>query len=114
VDAVPGQTASTWFRADEEGTYEGHSAQFSGTGYPTMRATVEVVSASEYEQFVSEQERDLAQAQDAVQSEIERAAATQTAEQREATPPQNKGESGEAGAPSGGPGQSAGEAGGGE
>jgi heme/copper-type cytochrome/quinol oxidase subunit 2 len=77
VDAVPGQTTLTWFRADEEGTYEGHSAQYSGASYPTMRIEVEAVSAEEYQQFLDDQTRELADAQDAVTSELEEQAATQ-------------------------------------
>lgn len=86
VDAVPGQTSQTWFRADEEGTYEGHSAQYSGSGYPTMRAEVEAVSTAEYEQFIDDQERALTRAQEAIRNALEEQAATETAEQREIIP----------------------------
>jgi cytochrome c oxidase subunit 2 len=91
VDAVPGQTARTWFRADEEGTYEGNSAQYSGSGYSTMRAEVEAVSAAEYEQFLADQARELADAQEAVTSALEEQAATETAEQRDVTPSAGQG-----------------------
>jgi cytochrome c oxidase subunit 2 len=76
VDAIPGQTTETSFVANEEGTFEGHSAQYSGAGYPAMRAEVDVVSQEEYEQFVDTQADDLAAAQRAVQSELETQAAT--------------------------------------
>jgi cytochrome c oxidase subunit II len=82
VDAVPGQIAQTWFRADEVGTYEGHSAQFSGPSYPTMRATVRAVSATEYQDHVDQLKRDLLDAQKAVQTEVEERTAE---EAREAT-----------------------------
>jgi cytochrome c oxidase subunit 2 len=82
VDAVPGQTTQTWFRADEEGTYEGHSAQYSAASYPTMRIEVVAVSAEEYQQFIDDQRRELVRAQNLVRSEVEEQAATETAEQR--------------------------------
>src|SRR6476469_3786544 len=50
-DAVPGKTNHVVFRADEEGTYDGQSATFSGQDYAAMRTEVEVVSADEYEAF---------------------------------------------------------------
>ena len=36
-DAVPGETNSTWFKADEEGVYDGQSYAFSGPAYAVMR-----------------------------------------------------------------------------
>jgi cytochrome c oxidase subunit 2 len=97
VDAVPGQPQEATFVADQEGTYEGHSAQYSGASYPTMRARVEAVSTTEYQQFVDDQARELARAQNIVRSELEERAATQTAEQRSVTPSGQQG-GGEAGA----------------
>jgi cytochrome c oxidase subunit 2 len=66
-DAVPGSANQTWFRADEEGTYEGQSAAFSGPSYPTMRARVRVVSASEYQSWLDQQAADIQEAQEFVQ-----------------------------------------------
>jgi heme/copper-type cytochrome/quinol oxidase subunit 2 len=72
VDAVPGQVATTWFKADEVGeTYDGRSYQYSGPGYATMRTQVEVRSAEDYEAWVSEQQRLIKDAQDAVRDETE-------------------------------------------
>jgi heme/copper-type cytochrome/quinol oxidase subunit 2 len=67
VDAVPGKFAETWFRADEEGLYEGRSTAYSGTAYPSMRAWVRVVSESEYEAHLQQLEDDLRAAQEAVE-----------------------------------------------
>ena len=66
VDAVPGQTNTTWFNADEEGTYEGRSTQFSGPSYAQMRAQVDVVSPTDYEAWLEQQAADIKEAQDAV------------------------------------------------
>ena len=70
-DAVPGRANTTWFKAEEEGEFVGQSAQFSGPAYPTMRARVLVVSPTEYEAWLGEQEAAIQEAQEAVQEEIE-------------------------------------------
>jgi len=54
-DAVPGKVNHAFFKADEEGTYDGESATFSGQGYAAMRTQVKVVSAAEYKKFVEDQ-----------------------------------------------------------
>lgn len=69
-DAIPGRTNTTWFRADEEGIYEGASAAFSGGAYATMRTRVRVVSADEYEQWLAQQAAGIQAAQAAVQEQI--------------------------------------------
>jgi cytochrome c oxidase subunit II len=70
-DAVPGRDNQTWFKAEEEGVYEGQSAAFSGPGYATMRARVRVVSAPEYEAWLEQQSADIQDAQEAVQKRIQ-------------------------------------------
>jgi cytochrome c oxidase subunit 2 len=70
-DAVPGRANTTWFKAEEEGTYSGQSGQFSGPAYPTMRADVLVVSPTEYEAWLGDQAAAIQEAQEAVQTEIE-------------------------------------------
>ncbi|MGH2953510.1 MAG: cytochrome c oxidase subunit II [Solirubrobacterales bacterium] len=69
VQAVPGSLPRTWFKADEEGRYAGRSTIFSGSAYPVMRSWVRVVSATEYEDYVSQLEADLGEAQDIVAEE---------------------------------------------
>jgi cytochrome c oxidase subunit II len=68
-DAVPGHMNETWFRADQEGIYEGQSAAFSGPSYPTMRARVRVVSVPEYQSWLDEQASAIQTAQEAVQGQ---------------------------------------------
>ena len=70
-DAVPGKTSTVTFSADEEGTYFGQSATFSGQAYAAMRTAVEVVSPEEYEAFIEAQKRDIQAAQDRVVGLIE-------------------------------------------
>lgn len=48
TDAIPGQTTSTWFRADEPGTYEAICFELCGTGHSNMREDVIVVPADEF------------------------------------------------------------------
>lgn len=71
-DAVPGKTNHAIFRADEEGTFDGQSATFSGQAYAAMRTEVEVVSPEEYEAFVARQKSDIQAAQDRVVGLIEK------------------------------------------
>jgi cytochrome c oxidase subunit 2 len=71
VQAVPGSEARTWFKADEEGRYEGRSTVFSGTAYPVMRSWVRVVSATEYEDYIRQLEADLTDAQEVVANQQE-------------------------------------------
>jgi heme/copper-type cytochrome/quinol oxidase subunit 2 len=70
VDAVPGDTADTWFRADREGVYQGQSTFFSGASYSAMRAWVRVVSPDAYRQFLRQKRSDLAAAQRYVQQKV--------------------------------------------
>ena len=69
VQAEPGDVSQTWFKADEVGRYPGRSTVFSGTGYPTMRAWVKVVSVPEYTSYVEQLSEDLTEAQGIVAEE---------------------------------------------
>jgi cytochrome c oxidase subunit II len=75
VDAVPGHSAETWFRADREGTYEGQSTSYSGTSYAAMRAWVKVVSPQQYTRFITQKQKQLAAAQRFVQKQVQKNAA---------------------------------------
>jgi cytochrome c oxidase subunit 2 len=70
VDAVPGHVSTTWFKADETGTYKGQSTSFSGTGYSTMRIYVRVVTQPRYQAFLKRQTADLSKAQDYVNKAV--------------------------------------------
>lgn len=70
VDAIPGQDVSTWFRADETGTYSGQSTSYSGTSYAAMRAWVHVVTPQQYQQFIASKRKELTQAQDYVTKQL--------------------------------------------
>lgn len=83
VDAVPGDRQSVTFVADEEGTYDGRSTEFSGPGYATMRTAVHVVSEAEYEAFLAERTKDISAARAAVQLEVDNGTAPGVALERE-------------------------------
>jgi cytochrome c oxidase subunit 2 len=63
VDAVPGYTTYTWFKAEEAGTpghpviYHGQCAQLCGRGHAAMLATVHVLSPSDYQAWVTQQQK---------------------------------------------------------
>jgi heme/copper-type cytochrome/quinol oxidase subunit 2 len=67
VDAVPGNTSRTWFKADRIGLYPGQSTMFSGTGYSAMRTWVRVVSVPDYQSYLEKQTHELGAAQAYVQ-----------------------------------------------
>jgi cytochrome c oxidase subunit II len=59
VDAVPGYTNETWFKAPRTGTYIGQCAELCGSGHADMRARVRVVEPQQYAAFVERQKRDI-------------------------------------------------------
>jgi len=71
VEAVPGEENTLSFTAEEVGTYEGRSTQFSGPGYATMRTEVRVVEPEEYEAFLEQRSAAIVAARQAVQERVE-------------------------------------------
>jgi cytochrome c oxidase subunit 2 len=63
ADAVPGHTNETWFRAEEEGVYEGVCAELCGEGHADMRTRVVVLPVDDYEAWAEEQIADIKEAQ---------------------------------------------------
>lgn len=70
-DAVPGQSNQTWFKAEETGTFDGQSYQYSGASYAVMRTRVRVVSVAEYEAWLEQTATDIQEAQTFVQKQVE-------------------------------------------
>jgi len=52
IDAIPGRTNHTWFKAPA-GTYAARCSDLCGIQHAKMLATVEVVPRAQYEQFIS-------------------------------------------------------------
>jgi cytochrome c oxidase subunit 2 len=89
ADAIPGHTNETWFRAEEEGTYDGTCAELCGEGHADMRTRVVVLPADEYEAWSEQQIADIKESQAALaQQRKEREAAEQDA--GEVTPQEEK------------------------
>ena len=69
-DAVPGEANSTWFKADEEGVYDGQSYAFSGPAYAVMRTRVRVISVTAYQAWLAQQAAGIQEAQAFVQERV--------------------------------------------
>jgi cytochrome c oxidase subunit II len=69
-DATPGGSNSTWFRADQTGTYDGASYAFSGASYAAMRTAVRVVDVPTYQSWLQQQAAGITQAQQFVQQAL--------------------------------------------
>ncbi len=57
VDAVPGYTTYTWFKALHTGKFHGQCAQLCGTGHAAMIAFVKVVTPAQYTAWTARQEQ---------------------------------------------------------
>jgi cytochrome c oxidase subunit 2 len=69
-DATPGQSNSTWFKADRTGVFDGASYAFSGASYAAMRTRVRVVDVPTYQAWLEQQARDIQGAQNFVQQAL--------------------------------------------
>ena len=67
MDVTPGESNSTWFKADETGNYDGASYAFSGASYAVMRTRVRVVDVPTYQAWLEQQAAGIQQAQQFVQ-----------------------------------------------
>lgn len=63
-DAIPGFLRDTWFRAQKPGTYRGQCAELCGKDHAFMPIVVDVLSQPDYDAWVAEQKRLLAEAAD--------------------------------------------------
>jgi cytochrome c oxidase subunit 2 len=59
VDAVPGYTTYTWFKALHTGAFRGQCAQLCGTNHAAMIAFVKVVTPSQYQAWLKTQEQEI-------------------------------------------------------
>ena len=66
VDAVPGYTTYTWFKALHPGLFHGQCAQLCGRNHAAMTALVNVVPAAQYQAWLNQQQRLITQANDRV------------------------------------------------
>jgi cytochrome c oxidase subunit II len=66
VDAVPGYTTYTWFKALHTGFFHGQCAQLCGRDHAAMVAYVRVVSPAQYQRWISGQKQSISSANDQV------------------------------------------------
>jgi cytochrome c oxidase subunit II len=65
MDAIPGYTNKTWFKADEAGTFKGQCAELCGRNHANMTARVKAVPFDEYQAWYDRQANDIKAARDA-------------------------------------------------
>jgi cytochrome c oxidase subunit II len=53
IDAIPGRTNHTWFKAESEGVFKGRCAELCGSQHAIMLASVEAVSRPAYARFLA-------------------------------------------------------------
>jgi cytochrome c oxidase subunit 2 len=58
VDAIPGETNRTWFRAEREGIYQGQCAEYCGLQHGAMLARVRAVPRAFFDSAVNEARTD--------------------------------------------------------
>ena len=66
VDAVPGYTTYTWFKALHPGLFHGQCAQLCGRNHAAMLAQVRVVPPAQYQAWLTQQQKLINQANDQV------------------------------------------------
>lgn len=54
VDAIPGQSSSTWFTAEERGTYLAECFELCGAGHSDMEATIYVLTQDEFDRWYAD------------------------------------------------------------
>jgi cytochrome c oxidase subunit 2 len=69
LDAVPGYTNKTWFKASETGTFEGQCAELCGSGHYAMTAKVTVVEPDRYLAWVENQKKEFEEGQKLAQEQ---------------------------------------------
>ena len=69
-DATAGESNQTWFKADQEGIFDGASYAFSGASYAAMRTRVRVVDVPTYQAWLEQQAAGIREAQEFVQAAL--------------------------------------------
>jgi cytochrome c oxidase subunit 2 len=64
-DALPGRYTQTWFKADRPGRYEIFCAEYCGLSHSGMLGELIVMPAADFDDWLTQQRRGLARAQDA-------------------------------------------------
>ena len=64
MDAIPGYTNKTWFKAQEAGTFRGQCAELCGRNHANMTARVRAVPFDEYQAWFDQEAEDITTARD--------------------------------------------------
>ena len=72
MDAIPGRTNETWFKATKEGMYYGQCSELCGINHAFMPIAIRVVSRAQFEQWQSTATSDLGAANEALVAAIEK------------------------------------------
>jgi cytochrome c oxidase subunit 2 len=64
MDALPGRYTQTWFVADTPGRYQIFCAEYCGLGHSSMLGELTVMPPAEFDDWLQQQRRGVAQAQD--------------------------------------------------
>nr|WP_258052368.1 cytochrome c oxidase subunit II [Mesorhizobium sp. INR15] len=73
IDAVPGRTNETWFKADKEGLYYGQCSQLCGKDHAFMPIAIRVVSDAQYTSWLAAAKTSLPGANKALMAEVDSA-----------------------------------------
>jgi cytochrome c oxidase subunit 2 len=71
MDAVPGRTNETWFKAEKEGLYYGQCSQLCGKDHAFMPIAVRVVSDAQFKTWLETAKTDVPAANKALMAEID-------------------------------------------
>ena len=64
MDAIPGYTNKTWFKAQEAGTFRGQCAELCGRNHTNMTARVRAVPFDEYQAWFDQEAEDITTARE--------------------------------------------------
>ena len=72
IDAIPGYTNKTWFKADRAGSFSGQCAELCGRNHANMLARVRAVPFDEYQSWYDQQAADIQAARKAAADQRKR------------------------------------------
>jgi cytochrome c oxidase subunit 2 len=72
VDAVPGRTNETWFKAQKEGLYYGQCSELCGQDHAFMPIAIRVVSQEQYDKWFAAAKTDVDGANKALMAEVDK------------------------------------------
>ena len=82
MDAIPGYTNKTWFKAERAGTFRGQCAELCGRNHANMLARVRAVPFDEYQAWYDQQAADITAARDEGAKQREELSKQQTRSRR--------------------------------